>query len=340
MANLATLATFRERIDALDDQIIKLLCERAHIVEQVPSVKPIDAPKMRPDREALILRRMSALNTGPLSDAAVVAIYREIISQMMALEQQLQVAYLGPEGTFSQAAATKHFGTAPAFEPCATIDEVFRQVESEAVDYGVVPVVNSTEGFVGRTLDLALSTPLKVCAEIDFRVQQNLMSIEADASKITRVYSHAQSLSQTANWLAAHLPHAERIPVASNAEAARMASTTLGSAAIAGELAAMRYNVPILYRHIEDSANNTTRFWVLGRQELSATGRDKTSLILSAPNKPGAVVDLIAPFKKHGVSMSHFESHARHLTVCGNIIFSLILRDTRQNPMWRRHLSM
>jgi chorismate mutase / prephenate dehydratase len=302
------LPTLRKKIDSIDDAMLKLVSERAAIALEVAHVKEPGSPFYRPEREASILRRLQDANKGPLSNDSVARIFREVISNCMALEQPLVIAYLGPEGTFSHAAAAKHFGTAPTFEPCPTIDEAFRQVEAKTADYAVVPVVNSTEGFVGRTLDLSIASTLKVCAEIDFRVQQNLMSLETELALIKKVYSHAQSLAQTAGWLGQHLNHAERIPVASNAEAARLASTTPGAAAIAGELAATRYNVPILFRNIEDSPNNTTRFWVLGRQEVAPSGKDKTSLILAAANKPGALVDLIEPLKRHGVSMTHFES--------------------------------
>ncbi|MGL4232851.1 MAG: prephenate dehydratase [Casimicrobium sp.] len=302
------LSTLRQQIDAIDEQMLKLVSERAGLAMQVVHAKEPGSPLYRPEREASILRRIQAANPGPLSNESIARIFREVISNCMALEQPLVIAYLGPEGTFSHAAAAKHFGTAPTFEPCPTIDEAFRQVEAKTADYAVVPVVNSTEGFVGRTLDLSIASTLKVCAEIDFRVQQNLMSLETELASIKKVYSHAQSLAQTAGWLGQHLNHAERIPVASNAEAARLASTTPGTAAIAGELAATRYNVPILFRNIEDSPNNTTRFWVLGRQDVAPSGKDKTSLILAAANKPGALVDLIEPLKRHGVSMTHFES--------------------------------
>ena len=284
---MADLSALRQQIDSIDDQVLKLISERAAIARTVGHVKAPGSPLYRPEREAMILRRMQAANAGPLSSDAVARIFREVISNCMALEQPLAIAFLGPEGTFSHAAASKHFGTAPRFEPCPTIDEAFRQVEAKTSDYAVVPVVNSTEGFVGRTLDLSISSPLKVCAEIDFRVQQNLMTVEPSLDTVTRVYSHSQSLAQTAGWLARHLPNADRVPVASNAEAARLASVTPGSAAIAGELAAARYAVPMLFRNIEDSPNNTTRFWVLGRQDVAASGNDKTSLILAAPNRPG-----------------------------------------------------
>ncbi len=302
------LRRLRERIDAVDDELLRLISARAGLAREVGHVKPPGSPLYRPEREAQILRRLSASNPGPLADESLLRIFREIISHCMALEQPLTVAYLGPEGTFSHAAASKHFGSAPRFEPCPTIDEAFRAVEAGTANYAVVPVVNSTEGFVGRTLDLAISSPLKVCAEIELRVQQNLLTIESRLEDIERVYSHVQSLAQTTGWLARHLPHAARVPVASNAEAARLAAVTPRTAAIAGELAAQHYNVPILFHGIEDSPNNTTRFWVLAKQDVGPSGQDKTSLILSAPNRPGAVVDLLEPLKRHGVSMTHLES--------------------------------
>ncbi|MFN3630985.1 MAG: prephenate dehydratase [Casimicrobiaceae bacterium] len=302
------LATLRQAIDAIDDQLLRLVNERAALAREVGHVKPPGTPIYRPEREAQILRRMLSQHRGPLPEAAVTRIFREIISHCMALEQPLTIAYLGPEGTYSHAAASKHFGSAPRFEPCPTIDEVFRSVEAGTAHFGVVPVVNSTEGFVGRTLDLAISSPLKVCAEIDLRISHNLLSIETQTERIERVFAHAQSLGQTAGWLARHLPNVQRVPVASNGEAARLAAATPGTAAIAGELAARHYGVPILFRGIEDSPNNTTRFWVLSTQDVAPSGRDKTSLILSAPNRPGAVVDLLEPLKRHGVSMTHLES--------------------------------
>jgi len=302
------LSQLRHAIDALDDRLLELISERARLARQAGHAKAPGSPLYRPEREAQILRRVLAANTGPLPAAAITRIFREVISHCMALEQPLVVAYLGPEGTFSHAAAIKHFGSAPRFEPCPTIDEAFRSVEAATAHYAVVPVVNSTEGFVGRTLDLAISSPLKVCAEIDLRIAQHLLTLEPRLEDIERVFSHAQSLAQTSGWLARHLPNAARVPVASNAEAARLAALTPRTAAIAGELAAQHHNVPILFRGIEDSPNNTTRFWVLSTQDVAPSGRDKTSLILSAPNRPGAVVDLLEPLKRHQVSMTHLES--------------------------------
>jgi chorismate mutase/prephenate dehydratase len=202
----------------------------------------------------------------------------------------------------------KHFGSFVDTAPLATIDEIFRAVESGQTDYAVVPVENSTEGAVGRTLDLMCTTDLSVCGEVKLRIQQNLLSNERSLSGVTRVYSHAQSLAQCVHWLATHLPAVPRVAVSSNAEAARLAASEAGAAAIAGENAAVIYGLATLAPHIEDEPNNTTRFWVLGRQKVGASGRDETSLVMSCPNRPGAVYELLEPLARHGVSMSRFES--------------------------------
>jgi len=241
----------------------------------------------------------------------VTSVFRQIMSACLALEQQLRISYLGPAGTFSQAAVTKHFGDLVDAEPCASIDEVFRAAEAGQTDYAVVPVENSTEGAVGRTLDLMCQTPLTIVGEVKLRIGQHLLVSRAAGTTlagVTRVYSHAQSLSQCVQWLARHLPSVARIPVASNAEAARMAAAEPGVAAIAGDAAAMVYGLDVLAAHIEDEPNNTTRFWVLGRHGAAPSGRDETSLVMSAHNRPGAVHALLEPLAKHGVSMSRLES--------------------------------
>ena len=298
----------RTAIDRIDDQLIKLLSERSTHVQEVGRIKGPNAQKHRPDREAEILRRMVAINPGPLSADAVRAIWREVISQSMALEQRLRVAYLGPAGTFSNVAAQQHFGTAPHFAPCASFDEVFQQCESGVTDFAIVPVENSTEGAVGRTLDLLLQTPLQICAEVVLRVRQNLMRKEDSLAGVTRVYSHAQSLAQCHQWLARNLPQAERVQVASNAEAARLASDESGAAAIGPTLAAELYGLQVVAPSIEDEPNNATRFIVLGRVKSNPTGQDITSLIVSAPNRPGAVHEILMPIAKNGISMSRIES--------------------------------
>jgi chorismate mutase/prephenate dehydratase len=261
----------------------------------------------RPEREAQILRTVAS-KAGVLPAAAAAAVFREIISACRALEQEIQVAYLGPQGTFSEQAVRQHFGHAVAAEPMATIDEAFRSAESGATQFAVAPAENSTDGVVGRTLDLLLTTPLKICGEIDLRVHQNLMSKARDAKQIRRIYSHAQSLAQCNGWLNQHLPGAERVPVGSNAEAARRASKEKGAAAIAGEAAAALYKLKLLARGIEDDPNNTTRFLVLGQVDAAPSGRDRTSLVMSAENKPGAVHALLSPIAANGVSMSRIES--------------------------------
>ena len=285
------LARHRAAIDALDREILQRLNARASHAQAIGALKGGTAA-YRPEREAQVLMRLQAANRGPLSNEAIAGIFRQAMSACLALEQTLRVAYLGPAGTFSHDAVAKHFGQFVDMLPCATIDEVFRAAESEQTDHAVVPVENSTEGVVGRTLDLMYLTPLSICGEIRLRVRQNLLSAAATLGEVTRVYSHAQSFAQCALWLGGHLPGAARITVASNAEAARLAAAEAGSAAIAGENAAAIYALNVLASHIEDESNNTTRFWVLGRNAVPPSGRDETSLVMSAPNRPGAVHSL------------------------------------------------
>ena len=326
------LERLRAQIDALDDELLKLLSERARIVESVRHVKKGVA--YRPEREAQILRRMVEANPGPLTADSVAHLYREIISACMALECPLRIAYLGPEGTFSESAARKQFGGSPAMTPCATIDEVFRLVEAGTVDYGVVPVENSTEGAIGRTLDLLLTSPLMICGEVNLRIHQNLLSKAGSAEGLEKVYSHAQSLAQCHEWLNAHLPAVPRVPVSSNAEAARLAAADPGSAAIAGEAAARLYELGTLAANIKDDPNNTTRFLVLATHDANPSGRDKTSLVCSAQNRPGAVHDLLAPLANHGVSMTKFESRpARGLGGSRwEYVFFIDVEGHRQEP--------
>jgi chorismate mutase/prephenate dehydratase len=300
------LGKLRGEIDGIDAELLALLDRRAAVVKKVGELK--DGKRVfRPEREAQILRTVAS-KAGVLPAAAAAAVFREIISACRALEQEIQVAYLGPQGTFSEQAVRQHFGHAVAAEPMATIDEAFRSAESGATQFAVAPAENSTDGVVGRTLDLLLTTPLKICGEIDLRVHQNLMSKAKDAKQIRRIYSHAQSLAQCNGWLNQHLPGAERVPVGSNAEAARRASKEKGAAAIAGEAAAALYKLKLLARGIEDDPNNTTRFLVLGQVDAAPSGRDRTSLVMSAENKPGAVHALLSPIAANGVSMSRIES--------------------------------
>jgi chorismate mutase/prephenate dehydratase len=302
----ADLSTHRAAIDALDRELLRLLSERARHAQEIGALK--NGPAYRPEREAQVLRHVQEHNPGPLSDAAIGRVFREVMSACLALEQKLSVAYLGPAGTYSHAAVTRHFGDAVAAEPCASIDEVFRAAEAGRTDYAIVPVENSTEGAVGRTLDLMCQTPLTIVGEIKLRIQQNLLAQGGALDAVTKVYAHAQSLGQCVQWLARHLPSAARVAVASNAEAARLAASEPGAAAIAAEAAAAIYGLDILAAHIEDEPNNTTRFWVLGAHAVPPSGKDETSLVMAAQNKPGAMVALLEPFAQHGVSMSRLES--------------------------------
>jgi chorismate mutase/prephenate dehydratase len=296
----------RGEIDRVDDELAALLERRAALAQKIGGLKH-GAPAYRPEREAEVLRRV-AQNARVLPAERLAAVFREIISACRSLEEAIRVSYLGPEGTFSEQAVRKHFGRAVDALPSASVDEAFRRAESGAAQFTVVPAENSTEGAVGRTLDLLLATPLRICGEIELRVQQNLLSRADKISSIKKIYSHAQSLAQCNGWLTQHLPAVERIPVTSNAEAARRAADEAGAAAIAGDAAAERYQLGVLARAIEDDPNNTTRFLVLGNLEPAPTGKDRTSLVVSAENKPGAVHALLTPLAQHRVSMTRIES--------------------------------
>jgi chorismate mutase / prephenate dehydratase len=301
------IARHRAAIDKIDRELLALLNVRATHAQSIGGLKE-GASAYRPEREVQVLSRLQTENRGPLPNDAVAGVFRQVMSACLALEQPMRIAYLGPAGTFSHAAVAKHFGKFAHAEPYATIDEVFRAAEGEQTDYAVVPVENSTEGAVGRTLDLMCQTPLSICGEIKLRVRQNLLSNASALCDVSRIYSHAQSLAQCVQWLARHLPAVPRVAVASNAEAARLAAAEPGAAAIASEIAATIYGLAVLAPHIEDEPNNTTRFWVLGSQDVPPSGRDETSLVMSAPNRPGAVYGLLEPIAKNGVSMSRLES--------------------------------
>src|SRR6266481_2847015 len=297
----------REQIDRLDDELLKLVNQRAAVAQQIGHLKE-SGTVLRPEREAQILQRLQSNNGGPLSNAAVAQLFTEVMSQCRALEAPITAAYLGPQGTFTEAAVLKRFGSAIKGQPCASIDDVFHAVETGAVNFGIVPVENSTEGAVGRTLDLLLQSPLQICGEVVLAIHQCLLGRSNELGEIKTVYSHPQSLGQCQGWLNMHLPHAARIPVASNAEAARLAAENPYSAAIAGSQAAALFGLKACAENIEDDAKNTTRFLVLGDQPVAPSGNDKTSLVMSAANRPGAVHDVLVPLAKHGVSMTKLES--------------------------------
>ena len=328
------LSLVRTEIDSIDAQLLDLLNRRARCAQQVGEIKAQHGDAgfiYRPEREAQVLRRIQEINPGPLSNDSVTWFFREVMSACLSLEQALGVAFLGPLGTFSESAATKHFGHAAHLVPLISIDDVFREVEASHVDYAVVPIENSTEGAIGRTLDLLMTSPLKICGEVVLRINQHLLSKEPSFDTISKVYSHAQSLAQCHEWLNRSLPKAQRISMGSNAQAAQFAASEAGAAAIAGDAAAERYQLPRLASSIEDEPNNTTRFVVLGRQEARPSGRDKTSLIMSAPNQTGSLCSLLAPLSEAGVSMTRLESRpARH--TLWEYVFFVDIEGHRDEP--------
>ena len=315
------LERLRGEIDRLDERLLGLINDRARLARDIGTLKVGQA--YRPEREAQVLRRIKERNPGPLAAETVALLFREIMSACLALERPTTVAYLGPKGTFSERATVKQFGLAADAMPMPSIDEVFRAVESGAADFAVVPVENSTEGAVGRSLDLMPQTPMQVCGEVVVRIHHHLMSKARPKAlgDIRRVFSHGQSLAQCHEWLNANLPNAERVAVASNAEAARRAAEEPASAAVAGEMAAEHYKLEILASNIEDEPNNTTRFLVLGDYQPKPSGRDKTSLILSARNRAGAVYEMLTPFATRGVSMTKFESRPSRVALWEYLFF-------------------
>lgn len=303
------LKPLRDQIDAIDAQLLALLNERARVAQQVGHVKAeTNAPVFRPEREAQVLGRIADTNPGPLLSSDLQSIFREVMSACRALENRVTVAFLGPVGTYSEQAVWRQFGQAVDALPCVSIDEVFRSVEAGTAGFGVVPVENSTEGTVNRTLDLLLQTTLSISGEVALPVHHSLMTRSGSMDKVMRICAHSQALAQCQSWLNQHYPNIERHAVASNGEAARLASGDGSVAAIASEMAATRYGLSIVHAHIQDDPHNRTRFFVVGRLTPSASGKDQTSLVLSVPNKPGAVYELLAPLAKHGVSMTRFES--------------------------------
>ena len=311
----AALAGARERIDGIDRQIQELIAERAGWAQRVGKAKgPMKAAVdyYRPEREAQVLRQVLDRNDGPLSDAVLLRLFREIMSACLAQQEPLKVGFLGPEGTFSQQALVKHFGHSARGLPLASIEEVFQEVEAGHADFGVVPVENSGQGTIQSTLDMFLTSSLKICGEVELHVHQYLLSRTGRVEDIERVYSHPMSLAQCKVWLRQHLPHSERTPVASNAEAARRARTADDAAAIAGESAGHVYGLKVVAGPIEDRQDNTTRFLVLGRELFNASGHDRTSLLVYVRDQPGALYNVLSPFARHGVSMNRIESRPSH----------------------------
>jgi chorismate mutase/prephenate dehydratase len=303
------LKPLREQIDAIDAQILDLLNRRARVAQEVGHVKAETmAPVFRPEREAQVLRGVAERNPGPMGSPEVQTIFREIMSACRALEKRVTVAYLGPTGTFSEQAVYKQFGTAVDALPCTSIDEVFRATEAGTADFGVVPIENSSEGAINRTLDLMLQMSLIISGEVSIPVHHSLMTASGTMEGVSVICAHSQALAQCQAWLNQHYPTIERRAVASNAEAARMAGTDHTIAAIASELAGAQYKLGVVQAHIQDDPHNRTRFAVIGQLQTAPSGKDQTSLVLAVPNKAGAVYQMLAPLSRHGVSMTRFES--------------------------------
>jgi chorismate mutase/prephenate dehydratase len=309
------LAQARERIDTIDKSIQDLIAERAQWAQQVGRAKgPMKAAVdyYRPEREAQVLRKVVDRNDGPLHDETLVRLFREIMSACLAQQEPLRIGFLGPEGTFSQQAVHKHFGHSAHGMPLSSIEEVFQEVEAKNADFGVVPVENSGQGTIQSTLDMFLTSKLKICGEVELRVHQYLLNRSGRVEDIERIYSHPQSLGQCKTWLRQYLPKVEKLPVVSNAEAARRARTADDAAAIAGESAAHVYGLKVVAGPIEDRPDNTTRFLVIGRELFPPSGHDRTSLLVFVRDQPGALYNVLRPLAEHGVSMNRIESRPSH----------------------------
>ena len=309
------IQALRGQIDEIDQQLLKLFNQRAACAVSVAEAKRAAVENsdaqiefFKPDREAQVIKRFKDNNQGPLNDDEVGRLIREVMSACLALEQPLKVAYLGPEGTFTQSAALKHFGHSVSTLAMGSIPDVFSAVESDQADFGLVPVENSTEGVVSHTLDMFMDSPLKICGEVEIRVHHHLANQTTDLSKVTHIYSHQQSFAQCRRWLDQNMPGIDRITVSSNGEAARLAKAEPTAAAICGLPAIEAFGLEICYRNIEDLSDNTTRFVVVGCQDIEPSGTDKTSLLISTRNQPGALLDLLQPLADNQISMNKIES--------------------------------
>lgn len=304
------LAKVRRQIDDIDKQIYHLISQRGNIAKQVGEIKKQhdDPIFYRPEREAQVLRRITEDNDSVLDDHSVAQIFRDIMTACLAVQKKMTIAYLGPQGTFSQQAAEKHFGRAVTKLSSPTIDRVFREVKAGNAHYGVVPIENSTNGIVNLTLDALMESSLTICGEIEIPIHQHLLSQQPDKTQITKIYSHEQSLAQCRDWLDSSMPNVERIAVSSNGEAARLATLEPTAAAIAGDIAADTYELGKVTQNIENNPQNTTRFLIIGKQKTASSGRDKTSLLIATPHSPGSLIDLIQPFTENNINLTLIES--------------------------------
>lgn len=332
------LGVLRNRIDSIDEKIGQLISERAHCAQDVAAIKRqfsdgTDPVFYRPEREAQVLRKAMARNSGPLDDEEYARLFREIMSACLALEDPIKVAFLGPEGTFTQQASLKHFGDSAQTVSMPAIDDVFREVESGAARFGVVPVENSTGGVVAHTLDSFIDSNLKICGEVVLRIHHHLMvSSVTSVAQISRIYSHSQSFAQCRKWLDTHYPKVERIAVTSNSEAAKRMQSEWNAAAIAGEMAAKLYGLKVLAKNIEDRPDNATRFLIIGNQEVAPSGDDKTSVVVAMRNEPGALHRVLAPFHQHNIDLTRVETRPSQAGVW-NYVFFVDFVGHEQDPV-------
>ena len=330
------LLGLRDKIDALDLQIMQAISERARCAQQVAEVKKDQGyvAYYKPEREAQVLRHIMEKNAGPLDNEEMARLFRQIMSACLALEQPIRVAFLGPEGTFTQEAALKHFGDSAISVPQSAIDEVFREVLAGACNYGVVPVENSTEGVISHTLDSFMDSSLKICGEVELRIHQHFMiGPNTNKDSVTRVYSHAQSLAQCRQWLNSNYPNIERVAVSSNAEAAKRVQGEWNSAAIAGDMASELYSLEKMWEKIEDRPDNSTRFLIIGREAVPRSCDDRTSVVVSVHNKPGALHDLLEPFRRFNVDMTRLESRPSRNSKWSYVFFIDLVGHIEDQPV-------
>ena len=305
---LMTLPELRARIDQLDEQLLKLLHERAELVHQIGQLKQEAGLEIySPEREEQLLQSLIERNKGRLDPASIRAVYREIMSASLALEKTIVIAYLGPEATWTHQAARQKFGASVQYSPQTNIGEVFEQVSRQAADYGVVPVENSTEGAVDHTLDMFMDFDLQICAQLLLKIENHLLG-RGPREKITRLYSHPQVFGQCRDWLRREMPNIEKIEVSSTTRAAELASQEPNTAALAGRMAAEVYDLPILARAVQDRPDNTTRFLIIGHQSCPKTGHDRTSLMFGLRDQPGALFAALRPFDELKISLTKIES--------------------------------
>jgi len=305
MSKKEELKRIREKIDELDAELLNLINQRASLAIEAGETKKKEVI-YKPEREADILRKLKKTNSGPLNEQQISNIFKEIISSCRAQEDELDVAFLGPEGTYSESAVKKNFGSSVSKSATETIEEVFKDVAEGKSDYGIVPIENSTEGPINQTLDCLADFNLNICGEVEMLIHHSLMGLnQAFPKEGFEIHAHEQTLAQCKNWLDAHCPDVKRVPVSSNAQAAKNAKDNSGILAIAGSLASDKYGLEILRRNIEDYSDNTTRFIVIGFQEVSSTGEDKTSLLVTTKNESGALYNLLKPIQKNGLNLTH-----------------------------------